>query len=88
MQLPDFSVSLILRHTPIKSPFIFERNVTLKMGQARVIHYMTMLFDKITKREIDPTEIITHRVPLDDASAAYQIFNDHEDEVIKVVLKP
>lgn len=67
---------------------LFERNISLKMGQAPVIHYMPMLFDKITKGEFDPTEIITHRVPLDQASDAYKIFNDHEDEVIKVVLKP
>ncbi|RFU64925.1 zinc-dependent alcohol dehydrogenase [Peribacillus glennii] len=67
---------------------IFERNVTLKMGQAPVIHYMPMLFDKITSGEFDPTEIITHKLPIDAASDAYKIFNDHEDEVIKVVLKP
>ncbi|MFJ7677001.1 zinc-dependent alcohol dehydrogenase [Peribacillus sp. NPDC097198] len=67
---------------------LFERNINLKMGQAPVIHYMPMLFDKITKGEFDPTEIISHKVPLDQASAAYQIFNDHEDECIKVVLKP
>ncbi|MCZ8537529.1 glutathione-dependent formaldehyde dehydrogenase [Paenisporosarcina quisquiliarum] len=67
---------------------IFERNVTLKMGQAPVIHYMPLLFDKITKGEFDPTEIVTHKVPLDKASEAYQLFNDHEDESIKFVLKP
>lgn len=67
---------------------IFERNITLKMGQAPVIHYMPMLFDKIANKEFDPTEIITHRVPLDQASEAYKTFNDHEDECIKVVLKP
>lgn len=67
---------------------IFERNITVKTGQAPVIHYMPMLFDKITTGEIDPTEIITHRISLDDASNAYQMFNDHQDEVIKVVLKP
>jgi S-(hydroxymethyl)glutathione dehydrogenase / alcohol dehydrogenase len=67
---------------------IFERNVTLKMGQAPVIHYMPLLFEKITKGEFDPTEIITHTVPLAKASEAYQLFNDHEDESIKFVLKP
>ncbi|MCF2650039.1 zinc-dependent alcohol dehydrogenase [Niallia circulans] len=67
---------------------IFERNITVKTGQAPVIHYMTMLFDWITNGKIDPTEIITHRISLDDASNAYQMFNDHEDEVIKVILKP
>lgn len=67
---------------------IFERNVSLKMGQAPVIHYMPMLFDKIMNNEFDPTEIITHRVPLEKAGEAYKTFNDHEDECIKVVLKP
>ncbi|SDM98662.1 S-(hydroxymethyl)glutathione dehydrogenase / alcohol dehydrogenase [Fictibacillus solisalsi] len=67
---------------------IFERNITLKMGQAPVIHYMPMLFDKIANKEFDPTEIITHRVPLDQASEAYKTFNDHADECIKVILKP
>lgn len=67
---------------------IFERNVTLKMGQAPVIHYMPLLFDKITKGEFDPREIITHKVPLAEASKAYQTFHDHEDESIKFILKP
>lgn len=67
---------------------LFERNINIKMGQAPVIHYMPKLFDKITAGEFDPTEIISHRVPLEKANEAYQIFNDHEDECIKVVLKP
>ena len=67
---------------------IFERNVSLKMGQAPVIHYMPLLFDKITNGEFDPKEIITHSVPLDKASDAYKTFHDHEDESIKFVLKP
>ncbi|MFC0270626.1 zinc-dependent alcohol dehydrogenase [Metabacillus herbersteinensis] len=68
--------------------YFFERNITIKMGQAPVIHYMPFLFDKIVEGEIDPTEIITHKLPLDKASEAYQMFNDHEDECIKVILKP
>ncbi|MBS4197462.1 zinc-dependent alcohol dehydrogenase [Lederbergia citri] len=66
----------------------FSRNITLKMGQAPAVHYMPELFEKIVTKEFDPTEIITHKIPLDQAAHAYQIFNDHEDECIKVVLKP
>ncbi|PIC81680.1 glutathione-dependent formaldehyde dehydrogenase [Sporosarcina sp. P18a] len=68
--------------------FIFERNVNMRMGQAPVVHYMPMLFDKITNGEIDPTDIITHILPLEDASKAYDTFYQHEDECIKVILKP
>lgn len=67
---------------------LFERNITLKMGQAPVVHYMPMLYDMVTKGELDPTEIITHKMPLEQASDAYKIFNEKEDRCIKVVLKP
>ena len=67
---------------------LFERNVTLKMGQAPVIHLMPMLFDMVNSGELDPTEIISHIMPLEKAADAYQIFNDHEDECTKVILKP
>jgi len=67
---------------------LFERNISLKMGQAPVIHLMPLLYDKIMAGEFDPREIITHRLPLEEASKAYQIFNDREDECIKVILKP
>lgn len=67
---------------------LFERNITLKMGQAPVIHYMPMLFEKIKNGEFNPTEIITHVVPLEEASAAYHHFFEHEDDCIKVILKP
>lgn len=67
---------------------IFERNISLKMGQAPVIHYMPMLFDMINQGKFDPTEIVTHKVPLAEASEAYKIFNEHNDNCIKVVLKP
>ncbi|MNW17161.1 hypothetical protein D3C71_2162440 [compost metagenome] len=58
------------------------------MGQAPVIHFMPKLFEMITAGEFDPTEIITHQVPLDQASNAYKTFYEHEDECIKVILKP
>ncbi|GAA0380744.1 zinc-dependent alcohol dehydrogenase [Paenibacillus motobuensis] len=66
----------------------FARNITLKMGQAPVIHYMPELYNKIVEGSFDPTNIITHRLPLEQASDAYRIFNDHEEDCIKVVLKP
>ncbi len=66
---------------------IFERNVTLKTGQAPAVHYMPMLYDMIVHGKIDPTEIITHSMPLEQASDAYRMFHDHEDKSIKFVLK-
>ncbi|MBS2968727.1 glutathione-dependent formaldehyde dehydrogenase [Metabacillus sp. KIGAM252] len=67
---------------------IFSRNITVKTGQAPVIHYMPRLFDMIQSNQIVPSEIVSHKISLDEASHAYNIFNDHEDECVKVVLKP
>jgi len=67
---------------------IFERNVQLKMGQAPVIQYMPKLFEMIKAGEFDPTEIVSHKMKLEQASEAYKIFNDHEDECVKVILQP
>jgi alcohol dehydrogenase len=33
-------------------------------------------------------DVITHRVPLSEAARMYQIFNDKEDNCVKVVLTP
>lgn len=67
---------------------MFERNITLKMGQAPAIHYSPMLYEMVAQGKIDPTEIITHKMPLSEASEAYRMFHDHEDQSIKFILKP
>ncbi len=64
------------------------RALTMKTGQTHVQRYMKPLLDRIQKGEIDPSFIITHRLPLDRAPEAYQMFRDKQDECLKVVLKP
>ena len=44
---------------------IFNRNVQVK-SQAPVIHQMPKLYDMIKNEVFDPTEIITHTMPLED----------------------
>lgn len=67
---------------------IFNRNVTVRTGQAPVIHLMPKLYDMIRDGVFDPTDIITHTMKLDDAAEAYEIFDKKKDNNIKVVLKP
>lgn len=66
----------------------FTRNITLKMGQAHARTFMPIIYKQIVKKEIDPSAIITHTLPLEEASYGYSIFNNKEDSCIKVVLKP
>ena len=67
---------------------IFNRNVQVKSGQAPVIHQMPKLYEMIKNEVFDPTEIITHTMPLEEAKQAYDIFDQKKDNNIKVILKP
>jgi threonine dehydrogenase-like Zn-dependent dehydrogenase len=39
-------------------------------------------------RTIDPSFVITHRLPLDEAPKAYEVFAEKKDNCIKVVMRP
>jgi threonine dehydrogenase-like Zn-dependent dehydrogenase len=64
------------------------RSLTLKTGQTHVQRYLRPLLERVQKGEIDPSAIITHRMPLDQAPDAYKMFRDKQDECVKVVLRP
>ncbi len=66
----------------------FAKGLTFKMGQTHVQRYLRPLLDRIQNGDIDPSLVITHRMPLDEAPQAYEIFRNKEDNCIKVVLKP
>jgi len=75
---------------PDKIPFgaLMNKALTVKSGQTHMQRYMRPLLDKIESKQIDPSFIITHRVPLADAPKAYKTFRDKQDGCIKVVLTP
>jgi len=66
----------------------FARNITLKMGQCPVHTYVKPILDIIKAKKIDPTDIITHILPLNKGEYAYEIFDEKKDNCIKVILKP
>lgn len=66
---------------------IVNRGLTLKAGQCHVQHYMRGLLGRIEKGEIDPSFVITHRMPLEQAPEAYEMFLEKRDHCEKVVLK-
>jgi threonine dehydrogenase-like Zn-dependent dehydrogenase len=65
---------------------VMNRSLTIKTGQCHVHRYMKPLLERIQKGEIDPTFVITHRLPLDQAAMGYKIFNDKQDNCEKIVL--
>jgi threonine dehydrogenase-like Zn-dependent dehydrogenase len=73
-----------------KLPFgaVMNKGLTIKTGQTHVQRYTGPLLQKIEGGEIDPSFVITHSLPLEEAAAGYKTFRDKEDGCIKVVLKP
>jgi threonine dehydrogenase-like Zn-dependent dehydrogenase len=73
-----------------KFPFgaVMNRSLTIKTGQAHVQRYMRPLLARIQNGEIDPSFVVTHRMRLDDAPRAFEMFVNKEDDCIKIVLKP
>jgi threonine dehydrogenase-like Zn-dependent dehydrogenase len=64
------------------------KGLQLRAGQCHVHKYIKPLYEHIRQGHIDPSFVVTHRVPLDSASDAYETFKHKKDDCMKVVLKP
>ena len=62
--------------------------LTMKTGQTHMMRFMQPLFERIEKGDIDPSFVISHRVPIDRAPEMYKVFRDKQDNCTKVVLDP
>ncbi len=73
-----------------KMPFgaAMNKGLTIKMGQTHMQKYMQPLLKLIEGGKIDPSFVVTHRVPLSKAAKAYPMFIEKRDKCIKVVLDP
>jgi threonine dehydrogenase-like Zn-dependent dehydrogenase len=72
-----------------KIPFgaVMNRSITIKTGQTHVHRYLQPLLERVQKGDIDPSFVISHTLPLEEAPRAYEMFRDKEDHCTKVVLK-
>ena len=64
------------------------KGLTFKTGQTHVHRYLRPLLEHVQNGDIDPSFVITHRLPLEQAPHGYEIFKNKKDKCIKVVLKP
>jgi threonine dehydrogenase-like Zn-dependent dehydrogenase len=67
---------------------LMNKALTIKTGQTHVHRYVPELLDHIRSVRIDPSFVVTHRVPLSEAPHAYHQFREKLDGCIKVVLDP
>jgi threonine dehydrogenase-like Zn-dependent dehydrogenase len=67
---------------------LMNKALTVRTGQTHVQAYMRPLLERVQRGEIDPSFVVTHRLPLADAARGYEMFRNKEDGCVKVVLKP
>jgi len=67
---------------------LMNKGLTIKTGQTHVHRYVPELLDHIRSGRIDPSFVVTHRLPLSQAPHGYKIFREKQDGCIKVVLDP
>lgn len=67
---------------------VVNKGLTLRANQASVKRLLPRLIDHIKEGRLNPKEIVTHRVPLEEVSEAYHIFSSKLDNCIKTILIP
>jgi len=65
-----------------------EKGLKMGAGQTPCQRYWPTLLPLIEKGEIDPSFVISHELPLEQAPEGYKKFDDKADGCIKVVLHP
>ncbi len=65
---------------------VWLKALTLRAGHANVIAHVDRVLGMLASGALDPTPLVSHHLPLDQASAAYEIYDRHE--ALKIVLTP
>jgi threonine dehydrogenase-like Zn-dependent dehydrogenase len=74
---------------PLPMMTLFDKQIQLRMGQANVKHWVDDIMPLLMDGDPLGTEdFATHRVPLDQAPAAYEMFQKKQDGAVKVLLQP
>jgi len=66
---------------------LMEKSITFRGGQVFVQKYWKELLGYIESGRFDPTFVITHTLPFEEMARAYKIFDEKEDNSLKIFLK-
>lgn len=67
---------------------LFDKGINVSFGQSYVHKDYAKLSALVTERKVVLNDIISHRLRLEDATHAYDIFKNKKDNCVKVVMKP
>lgn len=76
--------------SPLPMLSLFDKQIQVTMGQANVKRWVNEILPLVEAPD-DPLgvdDFVTHRMPIDQAPAAYEMFQKKDDGCIKVVLEP
>lgn len=62
--------------------------LTLRMGQQHGQRYVPRLLDLVSSGKLDPSYLITHKLPLEDAPRAYELFKHRKESCVRAVFTP
>jgi threonine dehydrogenase-like Zn-dependent dehydrogenase len=67
---------------------VVNKGLTLRANQASVKRLLPRLIDHVMSGRLNPKELITHRIPLEEIAEGYHMFSRKLDNIIKPVLIP
>jgi threonine dehydrogenase-like Zn-dependent dehydrogenase len=74
---------------PLPMLTLFDKQIQLRMGQANVRRWVDDILPLLSEEDpLGVESFHTHRIPLDDAPRAYEMFQKKEDGAVKILLKP
>jgi threonine dehydrogenase-like Zn-dependent dehydrogenase len=74
---------------PMPMLTLFDKQVQLRMGQANVKRWVPDILPLLEDQDpLGVDTFATHHLPLDEAPAAYQMFQEKKDGAVKVVFRP
>ncbi len=65
---------------------VWIKALTIRSGHANVIGHVDRVLGMLASETLDPSPLVTHHLPLDDAPDAYALYDRHE--AMKIVLAP
>jgi threonine dehydrogenase-like Zn-dependent dehydrogenase len=74
---------------PLPMMTIFDKQIQLRMGQANVRRWVDEIMPLLQDGDpLGTDDFATHRLPLDQAPEAYEMFQKKQDGAVKVLLQP
>lgn len=67
---------------------VFDKSLNLRTGQALAQNYVDELLGFIKDGKLKADDIISHRLSLDEAPHGFKIFNEKQDDCVKIVMHP